>query len=77
MGRVSASLQLPYPVDTVFAVATRIDEDPRPPRWRPRLDERIGREDHVLSQQLEVTAVLQAVEGEVRLEPGNVLVIQE
>ena len=34
MGRVSASLQLAYPVETVFAVATRI---PDLPRWLPEV----------------------------------------
>ena len=34
MGRVSASLQLPYPVETVFGVATRIADLPR---WLPEV----------------------------------------
>ena len=34
MGRVSASLQLPYPVETVFVVATRIGDLPR---WLPEV----------------------------------------
>jgi uncharacterized protein YndB with AHSA1/START domain len=34
MGRVSASIELPYPADRVFAVATRIDDLPR---WLPEV----------------------------------------
>jgi uncharacterized protein YndB with AHSA1/START domain len=34
MGRVSASLELPYPADRVFDVATRIDDLPR---WLPEV----------------------------------------
>lgn len=36
MGRVSASLELPYPPDRVFDVATRIDDLPR---WLPEIAE--------------------------------------
>ncbi len=36
MGRVSASLELPYPPDRVFAVATRIEDLPR---WLPQITE--------------------------------------
>lgn len=36
MGRVSASLELPYPPDRVFEAATRVDDLPR---WLPEVDE--------------------------------------
>src|SRR5512146_1787555 len=36
MGRVSASLELPYPADRVFGVATRVDDLPR---WLPEVVE--------------------------------------
>lgn len=34
MGRVGASLQIPYPAETVFDVATRVDDLPR---WLPEV----------------------------------------
>ena len=34
MGKVSASLQLPYPAETVYRVATRIEDLPR---WLPEV----------------------------------------
>jgi uncharacterized protein YndB with AHSA1/START domain len=34
MGRVGASLELPYPAERVFAVATRVDDLPR---WLPEV----------------------------------------
>jgi uncharacterized protein YndB with AHSA1/START domain len=78
MGRVGASLQLPYPPETVFGVATRIEDLPK---WLPEivaaqlLDEPLAPGSRV---RLKLSAAAAGVEfvGTVRqLRPPSALVI--